>query len=150
MTDAKLPNFSFGTYTKAEPKRRVENIYIHVLTELISATDAWIAQGNKYNTDGQPSFTVDLEADSYKGEIIKIQAGARELGKTARIVNRDLSGVELAGLDEDGEDVLTGLALVTVIVTPKGKGRKRKAVSDAPGAPAEAPAEAAVEEDPAA
>lgn len=121
-------------YTKPEPKRsEVSNEYTPYLTDLIAETDKFIADGGKYNSTGQPAFTVDeIDAAEWKNEIFKVQNAARALHKTARVVNK-VTNFTVAGLDADGAEVLEGTGQFDVIVTPPQKGRRGVVVAPQEG-----------------
>jgi hypothetical protein len=144
-----VSNFSFTTFTKAAPvaKEFTGNEYSDGLAQLIEATDAWIADGNKIGDPNQPAITVDVDLDEKAESTVanSIQQAARHLKKTARRVFRDASNVAVAGLDESGEEIQSGILKLTYIVKPQEKARRGRPAVAATAAqePADAPVEGA-------
>ncbi|HKU17957.1 MAG TPA: hypothetical protein VJP80_01665 [Candidatus Saccharimonadales bacterium] len=135
-----MSDIEFTTYTKPEAKVKefTGNEYTEPLSQLIEATDAWIADGNKIGGENQPAITIGINLDERAESTVSnaIQTAARHLHKTARRVARDESGVVKTGLDESGEEILSGILKLTYIVKPQEKARRGKPAS-APDATAE-------------
>lgn len=139
-----MTNITFGTYAKPATSAKADE-YTPYVQQLISATDDWAAAGF---VGDQPSMTETVDADVAESIRFAIQAAARSLGKTARIVGYDTSATSVIGKDDKGGDVLTGPVSITVIVTAKHKARRgAKATQDGTPAPSEPSAELEAPED---
>lgn len=139
-----MPSINFSTYTKPAPKvaEFTGNEYTEYVESLIAQTDAWIGEGHKQGDDGQPSFTLEADISDFRKEKLAIQAAARALSKTARIVGVDKSQVTVAGTDESGEPIEEGFVTFSVIVKPKEKARRKGTSGEAASAPETASEEA--------
>lgn len=143
-----MSNISFGEYTKPESTNKSVEKYADPIAQLIQATDAWNGElGVK-----QPSMTITVDVETLGTEKAYVQAAARAAGKTAKIVNTDVTKTTVTGQDEKGRDVLAGEASFTVTIVPKHKPRRgaQKGSPAAPAAQSEAVPEAADPEAPAA
>ena len=119
-----MTEFNFGTFEKAEKV----NPYTEVVVQLAKAAES--------NPAASVSFPVDVNKAAT--ERLKFGQAANKIDKTAKLVNKDESGVSVAGQDEDGNDVLTGNVILTFTLGKRQKARRGQVVNNETEAPAKA------------
>lgn len=119
-----MTEFKFGTFQKPEKA----NPYTEVVAQLATAAEA----------DPAASVSFPVDVNKTATERLKFGQAANKIDKTAKLVNKDESGVSIAGQDEDGNDVLAGNVILTFTLGKRQKARRGQVVNNETVAPAKA------------